>query len=138
MNDFQTNAIFDQANANITCDLLVNSLIEAFPNLAPENNNRADVLEHFLLSGRAAALLQEYADVEINNITFQTDNANFMDYIRNNIQSIVECEVFKYADRTTFISRGIYYEVWEADTVDGVLASGIYVQSIRVIPLNLL
>lgn len=128
MTNYQDNIIFSTRSANALVDRMFTVLVQEFPT-APDQ---------LILSGRAAAILQGDPAIPLHNITFETDNDEIMKFIRENIATILRCEVFTYSNRTTFIANNMYFEVWQTTAISIVRNSGIILQNKSNIPTNLL
>lgn len=137
MTNYQDNFIFQIRSANTIVDMMFTALDKEFPTVLPDEFN-IPLRDHFVLSGRAAAILQGDPEVPLSNIAFETDSDTFMTFVRNNIADIVKCEVFKYKNRTTFIANGMYFEIWKTNKINSIRASGIVIQNKTNIPTNLL
>lgn len=137
MKNFQDNFIFQTRSANTIVDMMFTALDKEFPTVLPDDFN-VPLRDHFVLSGRAAAILQGDPETALSNITFETDSDIFMTFIRDKIATLLNCEVFKYQNRTTFIANGIFFEIWKTDTINLARSSGIVIQNKTNIPTNLL
>ena len=137
MKNFQDNFIFQTRSANAIADMILTALDKEFPTVLPDEFN-VPLRDHFVLSGRASAILQGDPETPLNNITFETDSDIFMKFIRENVGALLKCEVLKYKNRTTFVANGICFEVWKADRISLVRIYGIVIQNKTNIPTNLL
>lgn len=137
MTNYQDHFIFQIRSANTIVDMMFTALDKEFPTVLPDEFN-IPLRDHFVLSGRAAAILQGERETPLSNIVFETDSDVFMNFIHAKIAKILNCEVVKYKNRTTFIANGMYFEIWKTDTINLVRASGIVMQNRINIPINTL
>lgn len=132
---YTTNTVFTDARFNATADFLFSKIAEAFPpdDLDPDNDY---VFKGVILSGKAASILRGDTG-EIRNVTLQTDKQDIYDWLVQNLgNNLFNCPQISFKNRILFYPQpDLYFEIWLSDTpLDGVLASGIYIQTLENIP----
>lgn len=132
--DYQLNEIFENPTVNQLCDLIFSKLLEKFPAQSSDPTN--DFLyKGFILSGRAAAILQGETNIPLNNIVFETYQTEIYKYLQVVLPSTFKSSVIAFKERILFYYAGLYFEFWwSEDPLNEIEISGIYVQTLSNIP----
>jgi serine/threonine-protein kinase RIO1 len=131
---YQTKEIFQDKKVNQICDLLFDKLVEQFPKDLSDPSNDY-IYKGFILSGRAAAILQGTTATDLNNIVFQTHHVNIYKYLQTGLADIFKCPVIVFKERILFYYLGFYFEIWWSEPLlTEVLVDDIYVQLTANIP----
>jgi len=129
---FTSKSIFKDPRLNAQIDFLYETMAKEFTTDDPDEDSQK-VQKHFVLSGRAAAILQGELSQNIDNIVFET---NQQDYFRW-LKEFCDTNKFKwigFKNKILFYPNGFYFEVWMTDTISLVTHENIYLQSLNLIP----
>lgn len=133
--NFTTDAVFTEPRLNAFCDLLIESVLQAFPPevMDPENDY---VLTSTILSGKAAAILQGDSG-EIHNVTFICGREAIYNWILENVGSIVfKCKQISFKNRILLYPHpDLYFEIWYTTDDPEIAESGsINIHTLSDIP----
>lgn len=130
--------IFSDQKINDLCDFIFAKLVERFPP-APEDEHNDYVYKHFVLSGKAANILQGVSGTTINNITFETDDQNIYYFCQNDLPKLLfKAQAILYKERTLLYPLNYFFEIWKTDTIDAIEIDGIQLQNKNIIPAETL
>lgn len=133
---FVDNNIFKDRAVNVIIDRMYTVVQDHFETEEPE----LLVANHLLLSGRAAAVMQEEEYDEINNVVFQTDNQDIFDYLAASAATVfggARCLAMK--NRLLVYPAGFFMEIWfSEDAVDPKTFENVKIQFLPIIPEILL
>lgn len=109
---FVQNKIFNDRSVNVFCDRIYNALKAEF-----NEESDIDVTNHFLLSGRAAAIMQGEEYENVNNIIFQTDSQAIFDWLGQNPNSAFSgAKTLRFKNRVLVYPNQFILEIWFSDT----------------------
>jgi len=130
---FQTDNIFANASLNYLCDRIY-ELIEA--NFPPgESGDPQAVKKNFLLTGRAADIIQGATAQPINNLIFITDESAYFKFCQSKLAELLQCQSIVLKDRILLYPLGFYFEIWFSETTTtNTMVGTIYYQINTQIP----
>lgn len=131
---YTDNAIFNNPQLNAICDDFLQKLVDKFASGEP--GGEIEIYSTFILSGRAAAIIQGEVYPGATNITFETSSEIIFQYLQGHIEEFYNCNAIALADRILFYPFGFYFEIWFSPTPMVELEfENIYVQETSKIPL---
>ncbi|MFY0481478.1 hypothetical protein ACI6PS_02635 [Flavobacterium sp. PLA-1-15] len=137
-NKYQVNNIFAEPRLNAISDFIIEKLMEKFPKSEDEEFNE-NILEGFILSGKASAILQ--GDLgSINNVVFVTNKTQIYNWLIENIGKVLRCKQISFKKRILFYPHpDLYFEVWLMETdLEIIPINEINIQILSQIPIETL
>jgi hypothetical protein len=133
---FVDNTIFKDREVNVFCDKIYTALQNHFDGIEPE----VIIVNHFLLSGRVAAIIQGEEYDEVNNIIFQTDEVAVYEWLIQNLPAAFSgAKSLALKNRILIYGAAFIMEVWFSETtLDPKTFENIKVQFKPAIPEILL
>lgn len=130
---YQSQNIFSDPKLNAICDLILKQLFDTFP--ATELLDPNYVYVSFILSGKAAAIVQGETSSAVKNIVFQTSNIDFYNFCQSTLPTILfNCKMIAFKENILLYPLDYFFEIWLSDTIEPILVNNIYVQQLLSIP----
>lgn len=125
---YSANKIFKDSKINALLDNLYYQIIKG--------SSVQDLSSIFVLSGKAAAILQGAADEPLKNIVFQTNDAKILQFAQFEIKNIINSitGVIAFKDRVLLYYKECYIEIWyNAAAIATVVVNNVELQDINEI-----
>lgn len=107
---YVTDTIFEDTRLNALIDKIYDEMYARFP--ATESEDVRYIEKTFLLSGRAADILQGATVQPIKNIVFQTKNEILYNFCKNELPKIFQCKAVFFKERILVYPLDYFFEVW--------------------------
>jgi hypothetical protein len=124
MSNYSINKTFEDSSINVVLDRIYYEVVNALPNIS---------IDKMLgLTGRAAAVLQEQSQDDLENVIFITNDTDIFNFFQTALpEKIDSFGVARLKDRTLYYFPGFYFEIWFSDSENLGLVNvgGIFMQS---------
>lgn len=107
---YVTDTIFEDTRLNALIDKIYNEMYAQFP--PSESDDVRYIEKTFLLSGRAADILQGATAQPIKNIVFQTKNETFYNFCKIELPKIFQCKAVFFKERILIYPLDYFFEIW--------------------------
>ncbi|OIQ22061.1 MAG: hypothetical protein BM557_01395 [Flavobacterium sp. MedPE-SWcel] len=122
--NFSINKTFKDSSVNALLDNLYYQLEKHFPEV--------DTSKNFVLTGRAAAILQGSEANDLDNIVFITSDKDVFSFVQQKLNQYLKTKgAVLFKERVLFYFDGLHLEIWTTDDALNVVNKNqIFIQHI--------